>query len=83
MISKRISLLACLACVLLVLSPPTLFPQMAGTGQIDGTVTDRSGGAVAGATVTLVDAQTNITRTATTNDAGRYVWQAWRPGFTT
>jgi len=54
---------------------------MAGTGQIDCTVTNRTGGAVVGATVTLVDAQTNITRTATTNDAGRYVFASVVPGF--
>jgi hypothetical protein len=53
---------------------------MAGTGQIDGTVTDRSGGAVADATVTLVDSKTNIERTATTNDAGRYVFASVAPG---
>jgi hypothetical protein len=53
---------------------------MAGTGQIEGTVTDRSGGAVAGATVTLTDTQTNVSRTATTNDSGRYVFSSVAPG---
>jgi hypothetical protein len=53
---------------------------MAGTGQIDGTVTDKSGGAIAEATVTLTDSQTNIARTATTNDAGRYVFASVAPG---
>ncbi len=50
MISKRMGLLACVVIILLVLSPSALFSQMAGTGQIDGTVTDKSGGAIAGAT---------------------------------
>jgi len=53
---------------------------MAGTGQIDGTVTDKSGGAVVGATVTLTDSQTNVARTATTNDSGRYVFASVAPG---
>ena len=80
MISKRVGLLVCVACILLVVSPSALFSQMAGTGQIEGTVTDRSGGAIVGATVTLVDSQTNIARTATTNDTGRYVFSNVAPG---
>jgi hypothetical protein len=60
--------------------PFGLFAQMAGTGQIDGTVADKSGGAVVGATVTLTDSQTNIARTATTNDSGRYVFSSVAPG---
>jgi len=80
MISKRMSVFACVACVLLVLSPSILFSQMAGTGQIDGTVMDRTGGAVVGAIVTLVDTQTNVARTTTTNDAGRYVFSNVAPG---
>jgi len=51
-----------------------------GPGQIDGTVTDKSGGAIAGATVTLTDSQTNIARTATSNDSGRYVFASVAPG---
>jgi Carboxypeptidase regulatory-like domain len=78
--SKRVGLLACLASILFVLHPSTLFSQMAGTGQIDGTVTDKSGGAVAEATVTLVDLKTNIERTAVTNEAGRYVFASVAPG---
>jgi hypothetical protein len=73
-------LLACVVIILLVLSPSALFSQMAGTGQIDGTVTDKSGGAIAGATVTLTDTQTNIARTATTNDSGRYIFASVAPG---
>src|SRR3974390_3248136 len=43
-------------------------------GRIRGTVTDPSGGAVAGATVTLVNTATNITREATTNATGEYLF---------
>ncbi|HTZ33000.1 MAG TPA: carboxypeptidase-like regulatory domain-containing protein [Methylomirabilota bacterium] len=46
--------------------------QMAGTGVIVGVVTDPSGAAVPGATVTATDIATNASRTTTTNDAGRY-----------
>jgi hypothetical protein len=80
MISKRMGLSACVVIILLVLSPSALFSQMAGTGQIDGTVTDKSGGAIVGATVTLTDSQTNIARTATSNDSGRYAFSNVAPG---
>src|SRR2546430_10752319 len=65
---KRMILLVCSVIILLTVSPSVLFAQMAGSGQIEGTVTDKSGGAIAGATVTLLDSKTNIARTATTND---------------
>src|ERR1700685_3795627 len=41
-------------------------------GRILGTVTDQSGGVVAGATVTVVDTLRGVTRTLTTDDAGEY-----------
>jgi len=41
-------------------------------GRILGTVTDQSGGVVAGATVTVVDTERGINRTLTTDDAGAY-----------
>jgi hypothetical protein len=43
------------------------------TGRILGTVTDQSGGAVNGATVTITDLQRGTTRTLITDDAGAYV----------
>jgi hypothetical protein len=50
------------------------------TGEITGTVTDASGGAVAGATVTLTNAATSQERTAATNAAGIYDATALPPG---
>lgn len=48
-----------------------LFSQ--GTaGRILGSVTDQTGGAVAGATVTILDTQRNLSRTLTTDAAGEY-----------
>ncbi len=41
-------------------------------GRILGTVTDSSGGVVAGATVTVLDTERGVTRTLTTDDAGEY-----------
>jgi hypothetical protein len=62
-----------------LLAPLGVNAQVAGTGHIDGTVTDPSGAAVVGATVTLTDNNTNVERTATTNDAGRYVFSSVVP----
>ena len=41
-------------------------------GRILGTVTDQSGGVVAGATVSVIDTERGVTRTLTTDDAGAY-----------
>jgi hypothetical protein len=48
--------------------------QSTSTGTIAGTVTDQSNAVVNGATVTLTDAATKTSRSATTNDAGRYIF---------
>jgi hypothetical protein len=42
------------------------------TANISGTVTDQSGGAAPGATVTVRNVATGVTRTLQTNAAGRY-----------
>ena len=42
------------------------------TGTISGTVTDQSGGAVPGATVTIRNVETGVARNLTTNATGRY-----------
>src|SRR5579862_3218279 len=46
--------------------------QSASSGSVAGAITDPSGAVVAGATVTLTDPATNVSRTATTNASGRY-----------
>jgi hypothetical protein len=51
-----------------------------GTAVIRGTVTDPQGKAVAGATVKLVSADKNFTRTQTTNGEGGYTFTAVPPG---
>jgi hypothetical protein len=42
------------------------------TGRILGTVTDTTGGVIAGATVTVLDPERGLSRTLTTDDAGEY-----------
>ena len=59
--------------VMVVIAAPFAVAQSTG-GRVRGTVTDASGGAVAGATVTLVNSATNITRTAITNSTGEYMF---------
>jgi hypothetical protein len=48
-----------------------LFSQ-GNQGRITGTITDQSGGVVAGATVTVKDVQRGVSRTLTTGDSGEY-----------
>ena len=43
-------------------------------GRVRGTVTDASGSAIAGATVSLVNVATNISREATTTATGEYIF---------
>jgi len=77
---NRVTLAAVVCCLLLFLLPILSHAQMAGTGQVLGTVTDKTGAAVSGADVTLTDTATNSVRTATTNEAGRYVFSNVAPG---
>ncbi len=51
------------------------------TSRVTGTVTDSSGAAVAGATVTLTNEATNVSRTGTTSDSGGYVFDLVEPGI--
>ena len=49
-------------------------------GRILGTVTDQSGGVIAGATVTVTDIQRGVSRALTTDDAGEYSAPQLLPG---
>lgn len=50
------------------------------TSRITGTVTDTSGAAVAGATVTLTNQGTRVSLTTTTNDSGQYTFDLIQAG---
>jgi Carboxypeptidase regulatory-like domain len=63
--------LGCLALVVLLLGANATFAQDV-TATITGTVSDPSGAAVAGATVTAKSVERGISYTATTNDSGLY-----------
>jgi len=76
--SKRAVQLLTVALAVLVLSFPAF--SQGNLGRIMGTVTDQSGGVVAGATVTVIDVDRGITRTLTTDDAGEYSAPNLTPG---
>jgi len=54
--------------------------QTSGNGNIDGTVTDPSGAVVPGATVVVLNTDTGVSRTLTTNSAGIYTANFLVPG---
>ena len=54
--------------------------QSAGTGALTGTVTDPSGAVVPDVTVTIVNAETNQTRSVTTGNDGVYKFTLLTPG---
>jgi hypothetical protein len=64
----------------MLLSCTELAAQMANTGFAGGLVTDPSGAAIAGASVTLKDRATGVERTDTTNESGRFSFASVVPG---
>lgn len=49
-------------------------------GRIRGSVVDSTGGAVVGATVTLLNTQTGVSATRQTNETGNYIFDLISPG---
>ena len=66
------SVIAILVCFLTLAATLPIFAQ--ATGSISGTVTDVTGSAVPGATVTVTAPATGLTRTAKTNESGEYIF---------
>ena len=66
------------ATALIVFCLPTFSQDVQGS--IRGAVLDQSGGAVAGATVSVLDLARGTTRTLTTDDAGQYLATNLTPG---
>ena len=67
------------AAILITLICFPLFAQ-GNLGRISGTITDASGGSVAGATVTILDVQRGASRTLITDQSGQYVAPDLVPG---
>lgn len=64
------SILLLLVLGLALYLPGNTMAQTGPTGSLDGTVTDKNGDVVSGATVTIKNTGTNLTRTAITNENG-------------
>lgn len=75
---KNLVCLVGAVCALWLISLP-LFSQTS-QGTIQGGVFDQTGGAVAGATVSVIDVARGVTRTLTTDDAGQYIANGLTPG---
>ena len=77
-----VALLMCALVAMLVGTfavPSTAYAQ-AVTGTLLGNVTDSSGAAVPGATVTATEVQTNIARTAVSTETGHYIFSSLKNG---
>ena len=75
----RASIRAVACCALLLAFCTTANAQTA-TGQFNGHVTDENGAVVVGAKVTLVNSQSGLSRTTTTNGEGFYLFPLLAPG---
>jgi hypothetical protein len=79
-LSHRFGLrVACLA-ILLSLGVRPAWPQATSTSTVAGLVTDQQNAVMPNAEVRLTDTATNIERTTSTNEAGRYVFVNVRSG---
>ena len=76
-IRKAVQVLGASLAVLLFCLP--VFSQL-NLGRIFGGIADQTGGAIAGATVTVTDVQRGISRTLTTDEAGEYSAPSLTPG---
>src|SRR5258705_11100872 len=66
--------------VILAISPLATAQTQITTGTIQGTVTDTNGAIVPGANVEIKNLDTNLSRTLTTDDGGRFVALGLPPG---
>jgi hypothetical protein len=71
-LSTKRMVLRAIPILLAVALPVSLHSQAAGTASVQGTITDQTGAAVAGATVTLTQTATGVSRTSTSDNAGVY-----------
>ncbi len=66
--------------LLFAICVPSLMAQSAGTSALSGTITDPSGAAVPGVTVTITSNETAQTRSTTTGPDGVYKFNLLPPG---
>lgn len=70
---------ACLILSMLIVPSRAVYAQ-AVTGTLLGNVTDSSGAAVPGATITVTEMQTTISRSTVSNEAGYYIFSSLQNG---
>jgi hypothetical protein len=77
----EVKMRACLVRLIVVVSFIVLTADaaLAQQGQINGVVTDSSGGVLPGVTVTAVESQTGVTRDTVSGASGRYSFVSMRP----
>ena len=68
------------ACLVMLIGLCNVARSQTATGQFNGHVYDQNGSVVAGATVTLLDLQTNLSRNTQTNGEGLYEFPLIKPG---
>jgi hypothetical protein len=79
--TRNFKLVLVLVLVLCVGSGLPVWSQSTSSGTVAGSVTDQSNAVVPGATVTLTDTSTNISRNTATNKEGRYIFVDVTPGI--
>src|SRR5262249_39578445 len=57
---------------LLLAASVSVFAQATASATLEGTVTDKAGAVIRGASVTITNKATGVSRAATTNDTGNY-----------
>ena len=70
--------LAVISALSLCLALPAAYGQL--TGQVNGTITDGTGAIITGANITVVNQDTGVQWTATTNPVGYYIVPMLQPG---
>jgi hypothetical protein len=78
---KYFTCLLLLGVFFLTLGSGDVFAQATASATLQGSVTDQSGAAVAGATVTITNRDQGWTRTMTTGDTGLYRFELLAAGF--
>ncbi len=77
------SWLGCFVAMFLLMCAGTAMAQLSGKGAVTGTVTDKTGAVIPGATVAATNTATNVTTTTTTTGAGAYNFSDLDPGIYT
>src|SRR5713226_5843000 len=78
--ARRVKASSICALVILTIALSAFAQTQITTGTIQGTVTDANGAIVPGASVEIKNLDTNLSRTLTTDDGGRFVALGLPPG---